>query len=127
MPGFFILAILLAFPVLEIYTLVQVGHLIGWWLPLWLIVAAILGARLLREAQLSFVFRLFDGLQRGQGLPAALFGSGRNILAGLLLIFPGLISDALALILLLLPSAPPDPPAGPREDGVIEGEFRRED
>ncbi len=127
MPGFFILAILLAFPVLEIYTLVQVGHLIGWWLPLWLIVAAILGGRLLREGQLSFVFRLLEGLRRGQALPAALFGSGRSMLAGLLLIFPGVISDVLALILLLLPRAPSKPPPSPQEEGVIEGEFRRED
>ncbi|MHB9119250.1 MAG: FxsA family protein [Burkholderiales bacterium] len=127
MPGFFVLAILLAFPVLEIYTLVQVGHLIGWWLAVWLIVAAILGGRLVREGQMSFVFRLFEGLQRGQALPTALFGSGRTMLAGWLLIFPGVISDVLALILLLLPNMPPRPPASPPEDGVIEGEFRRED
>ncbi|MBZ0091810.1 MAG: FxsA family protein [Sulfuricellaceae bacterium] len=127
MPGFFVLAILLAFPVLEIYTLVQVGHLIGWWLAVWLIVAAILGGRLVREGQMSFVFRLFESLQRGQALPTALFGSGRTMLAGWLLIFPGVISDVLALILLLLPNTPPRPPASPPEDGVIEGEFRRED
>ena len=45
-------------------------------------------------------------------------------MAGLLLIFPGVVSDGLALLLLIWPRPPA--PAAPDSD-VIEGEYRRED
>jgi len=77
-------------------------------------------------------------LSKGQFSLAAFIDSFRTVLAGLLLIFPGIISDVIALILLLLPirepaleqaaMRTPRTPQGPlfRHEGVIEGEFRRE-
>ena len=74
-------------------------------------------------------------LFRSQFSLAAIIDSFRTVLAGLLLIFPGVISDVMALFLLLLPlrepayqRAPRATPNGTRirSDGVIEGEFRRE-
>ena len=82
--------------------------------------------------------RLAGALSQGQFSLAAFIDSFRTVLAGLLLIFPGIISDVMALVLLLLPirepalqqaaMRTPRSSHGPRfsADGVIEGEFRRE-
>ena len=47
--------------------------------------------------------RLFSALQSGQPLGYAMLDSLRTLFAGVLLIFPGVVSDAVALVLLLLP------------------------
>lgn len=134
-----ILGILMGFPLLEgaiLYTLGQ-GH--GGWVAAWLIFAAIAGVVLIKQARFSLVTRLASELARGQFSLSAMIDSFRTVVAGLLLIFPGIISDVLALALLLLPSrepayqyvhARPDQTTTPvgKSDrgGVIEGEFRRE-
>ncbi len=131
----FLLVILLAFPVLEIWLLVALGNRYGWWLLGYLVVVAMLGWRLIQDEKLLLVGRMVHTLSQG-GTPAkVLFGSAKNLIAGILLILPGVLSDALAVILLLLPSPhvpPPDPHARSTttkaaNDDVIEGEFRRED
>jgi UPF0716 protein FxsA len=48
------------------------------------------------------------------------------VLAGLLLIFPGIISDFIALTLLLLPRRFPEPVHVRPQGHVIDGQFRRE-
>ena len=72
--------------------------------------------------------RLLSTLQSGSHLGASLFASGRMLLAGVLLLFPGVISDLLALVLLLLPGTIKSRSRVPRaaNDDVLEGEFRRE-
>lgn len=128
MQGFLILLILLGFPALEIYLLAKLAGVFGWWLLLWLLAAAAWGGRLVGEAGATVPLRLFAALQSGHSLSLALLLSFRTVLAGLLLIFPGVVSDFLALILLLLPQpkAPRRPPAA-EDDSVIEGDWRRVD
>ena len=123
--GFVFLLILLGFPALEIYTLFRVADVIGWWLLLWLVFSMIAGWTLIREERLAVFGRLMIALQNGQSPFAALWDSGRTMMAGVLLIFPGVISDVIALILLLLPSqSRPAKGAGVPDDGIIEGEWR---
>ena len=133
-----ILVILMGFPLLEGAVLYELaagptGH--GGWVLAWLVFAAIAGVVLIKQARFSLVTRLAAALSQGQFSLAAIIDSFRTVLAGLLLIFPGVISDVMALFLLLLPlrepayrRAPPATPNGSRirSDGVIEGEFRRE-
>ena len=133
-----ILVILMGFPLLEGAVLYELaagptGH--GGWVVAWLVFAAIAGVVLIKQARFSLVTRLAAALSQGQFSLAAIIDSFRTVLAGLLLIFPGVISDVMALFLLLLPlrepayqRAPPATPNGSRirSDGVIEGEFRRE-
>lgn len=140
-----ILAILLAFPVLEIWLLIELGSRYGIWLLAYLLIVAGLGWRLIRDEKLLVFGRMAQNLTQG-GTPAkALFGSAKNMIAGVLLIIPGVLSDVLAVILLLIPSAKPmftqPMPGGgtynnsearssntkAANDDVIEGEFRRED
>ncbi len=141
---FLIIAILMGFPLLEgtvLYSLAAgpTGH--GGWVLAWLLFAAIAGIVLIKEARFSLVTRLAGALANGQFSLAAFIDSFRTVIAGLLLIFPGIISDVMALFLLLLPirepayehanarharHARPTPRGHFGSDGVIEGEFRRE-
>ncbi len=64
---------------------------------------------------------------RGGDIIGSLLDSGRRLLAGILLIFPGVISDVIALLLLISRRPPTGGETVVRDNGVIEGEFRRED
>jgi len=125
--------ILLAFPVLEIWILIELGSRYGGWLFVYLVLVALLGWRLIKDEQIMMLGRMAQTMSQG-GTPArALFGSAKNIIAGILLIIPGVITDAIALILILLPSGGKLPNSNQRwtnqaaNDDVIEGEYRRED
>ena len=141
---FLIISILMGFPLLEGAVLYKLaagpsGH--GGWVLAWLLFAAIAGVVLIKQARFSLISRLASALSQGQFSLAAFIDSFRTVLAGLLLIFPGVISDVMALALLLIPVREPAfEPIRPRADregyakngtgavggGVIEGEFRRE-
>jgi UPF0716 protein FxsA len=125
---FLLLAILLGFPLLEILLLARLAETHGWWVLGWVVLAAIAGVALLKEARFALVARVGAALAAGQFSIAAFVDSARTVLAGLLLIFPGVISDFLALTLLLLPRRLPEPVhAHARAHGdVIDGQFRRE-
>ncbi len=131
-----ILAVLLSFPLLEgalLYKLASGEHGHAGWVLAWVIFSAIAGVVLIKQARFSLVSRLAQALAHGQFSLAALIDSFRTVIAGLLLIFPGIISDVLAVIILLIPIREPAYAnvARPRSnrtniDGVIEGEFHRE-
>ncbi len=126
----FVFLILLSFPALEIFVMFRLADAIGWWLLPWLILSAVAGWTLIQEERLAMFGRLFSSLQSGQPLGYAMLDSLRTLFAGVLLIFPGVISDVLALILLLLPrpKAPPPLARDAREEEVIiEGEWQREE
>jgi UPF0716 protein FxsA len=123
-----LLAILLGFPLAEIVLLARLAETHGWWVLGWVVLAAVAGVALLKEARFALVARVGAALAAGQFSIAAFVDSARTVLAGLLLIFPGVISDFLALTLLLLPRRVPEPVhAHARAHGhVIDGQFRRE-
>jgi len=123
-----LLAILLGFPVAEFALLARLAELHGWWVLGWVVLAGMAGVALLKEARFALVARLGAALAAGQFSIAAFVDSARTVLAGLFLIFPGILSDFIALVLLLLPRHLPEPVhahARPRGD-VIDGQFRRE-
>ena len=123
-----ILFILLGFPALEVFVMVELSGVIGWWLLLWLILSAFAGWTLIQEEKLAVFGRLFSSLQSGQPLGYAMLDSMRTLIAGVLLIFPGVVSDVMALALLLLPRPRVARGAKPLPDeGVIEGEWQREE
>lgn len=123
--GLIFLLAVLGFPALEIYTLFQVADVIGWWLLAWLLFSALIGWILIKEESLAVFGRLAVAVQNGQSPFAALWDSGRTMLAGLLLIIPGVLSDVVALILLLLPNKSDRFKARrAANDDIIEGEVR---
>lgn len=123
--------ILLGFPALEIVVLFRLADSIGWWLLPWLILSALAGWTLIQEERLAVFARLFSSLQSGQPLGYAMLDSLRTLFAGVLLMFPGVISDGLAVILLLLPRprVSPRPPVreASEDEVIIEGEWQREE
>ncbi|MEO6117795.1 MAG: FxsA family protein [Methylotenera sp.] len=124
---------LLAFPIAEIWLLISLADEYGWWVLLYLVVITVLGLQLIRDEKLLFSGRLMQSLTQGGNPVKAIFGSARNIIAGVLLIIPGVITDLVAVVLLLLPvnkdgqNTSKHPSQKAANDDVIEGEFRRED
>ncbi|HSI42991.1 MAG TPA: FxsA family protein [Methylotenera sp.] len=104
---FVILLALLALPVAEIWTLIILGDLYGWWVVLYLVAMIVLGLQLIRNEKHLFTARIMQSLAQNQHPVKAMFGSARNIIAGILLIIPGVITDIAAAILLLLPTQQP--------------------
>src|SRR4030095_3785157 len=95
--------ILLGFPLLEAVVMVRLAETMGWWVLAWVVLAACAGMALIKEARFALVARLAAGFAQGRFAIAALTDSARTVLAGLFLIFPGVVSDLIALTLLLLP------------------------
>jgi UPF0716 protein FxsA len=143
-----IVLLLLSFPVLEAIGIFWAASAIGGWVLLWLLLAAVAGVMLIRVERVAWGARMLFSVQSGAHPLASLFYSGRILLAGGLLVFPGFISDVLALVLLLIPGtwgkhvpdpmrpanddAPfprPSPPRGKSPSAAsetIDGEFKRE-
>lgn len=121
-------AILLGFPLLEAVVLVQLSHTLGWWILAWVVLAAVAGMALIKEARFALVARLAAGLAQGHFPISALTDSARTVIAGLLLVYPGVVSDVIALTLLLWPSSRVAAESMTRRrvrGTYIEGEFRR--
>ena len=95
--------ILLAFPVLEIILLVQLGQHYGWWVLFYLVVIGYLGLQLIRGEKLLMSAKMMQSLSTGGNPIKTLLGSARNMVAGVMLIIPGVITDIIAVILLLIP------------------------
>ncbi len=129
---FLIFAILLAFPFLEIAVLIELSQRYGWWVLAYLLTIGYLGLKLIRNEKDLIAARLFQQMGAGGNPLVAMFSTARNMFAGVLLLIPGVISDVIAVILLLLPASI-TPTAGAQNaaftgrpsanDEVIEGEF----
>jgi UPF0716 protein FxsA len=123
-----LIVILLGFPVLEAVVLVRLANTLGWWVLVWMVLAACAGVALIKEARFAMVARLAAGLAHGEFSIVALTDSARTVIAGLLLIYPGVVSDLIAITLLLLPRSETVHRAVRRRETrrpAIEGEFRR--
>ena len=139
-----IVLLLLSFPVLEAIGIFWIADAIGGWVLLCLLLAAIAAVMLIRVERVAWGARLLFSVQSGAHPLASLFASGRILLAGGLLVFPGFISDAIALGLLLIPGTwagrkrdplrpanddvpfPEPPPTRGETPATIDGEFKRE-
>jgi UPF0716 protein FxsA len=99
------MVLLLAFiivPIIEIALLVHVGGLIGAWQTIGLVIlTAVIGTSLFRAQGFRVLMRAQDVLAQG-GFPAKeLFDGICILLAGVLLLTPGFVTDALGLSLLV--------------------------
>ncbi len=94
----------LGFPLLEIAVLIAVGQAIGFWPTLGLLfLSATAGMLIIRDQGVSMVAKMFETMSRGGLAFATMVDSYVVILAGLLLIIPGFVTDVLGLALLLPP------------------------
>ncbi|HEY9103203.1 FxsA family protein [Chitinimonas sp.] len=124
--------LLLSLPLLELLASIWLAQYIGWWLVFWLFASALVGIGILKSWRFATAWALVDSLRSGEVPLGRLFWVARTLVAALLFIFPGPISDVLGLILIL-----PWPGGGKlrfgteaapqQEHGVYEGEFNRVD
>ncbi len=136
-----ILLLILAYPFLEVASLVYMAdHFGGGFVLGWVVVSALIGVLMLRNQKVGALLTLGAVLRKpGEVSLYGLLWPLRFLLAGVLFLIPGFISDVLA-VLLLLPLKGPSlkvPPAGgfggaggqtgPGGDGAIEGEYTRVD
>ena len=121
-----IFMILLAFPVLEVVLLFELASRYGWWVLVYVVTSAAFGAALIMEERIVVFARLIQTLREGRHPIMALLASAKKMIAGVLLILPGVLSDVAALLLLMAP-LPASRKTAPMNDDVIEGEWRRED
>ncbi len=100
---FVVLAILLAFPVTDVWVTLRIADWSG--IPAWLFLGGsfVVGLLLLRSERIAFRARTVAALRGDHALTPGLLDSGRKVLAGFLLMLPGVVSDLVALLLLLLP------------------------
>jgi UPF0716 protein FxsA len=128
MQALFLMIIAVGLPTLELVGIYLIWQKIGPWTLVWLLGAMFWGIWLLRREHMEFLPRLAHHIIAGDTPFGVLFATARRVMAGLLLIFPGAISDVVAVVLLLWPGGrtPPGtmPPRGPGGD-VIEGDYHR--
>lgn len=101
---FALLLVFIAFPLLEIALLIKVGQTIGFWPTIViLIAAAVLGIVVVRQQGLSMVSRAFAAMNEGKPPIEPVFDGFVVIMAGFLLMIPGLLTDSAGLLLLIPP------------------------
>jgi len=96
------LVIVLGFPLIDLYTTVRVAQWTGVPVVVWLGLAAAAGFCLLRNERIAFRANTVAAMHGEQLLLRGLFDSGRKVLAAVLLILPGILSDIMAIALLAL-------------------------
>ena len=134
---FIILTIVLAFPLADLYLTARVARWSGIPLWVWLGGSFVAGALLLNNERSEFRMKTVAALHGEQPVLRGLLDSGRRVLAGLLLMLPGIASDVVALVLLALPlnvgrsyeplAAGTGRSPGRREFDAIDGDYRRVD
>ena len=129
---------LISLPFFEIWGLFKLGGLYGWWFFLYIVIMAILGWQLIQDEKTLVLARVMNMMTQGGNLFSVLLGSAKNLLAGVLFLFPGVITDLFGFILLMIPiqnsmNKASSPFSESRKnntensDDVIEGEYRREE
>lgn len=133
------LLLFVAAPLIELFVLIEVGSEIGAFSTIVLSVfTAVLGGLMVRFQGLSVWFRLQSNLAAGETPAIEALEAVALLLAGVALLLPGFITDALGFLLLFTPARrwfikrmfkPVPTPQNPNKHAprIIDGEFRRED
>ncbi len=105
MPLLVLVAVFIAVPLAELYLILKVGDVIGWWQTILLLALdSVLGSALLRT-QGRAVWRRFNETMAAGRVPHKELQHGIAVIfGGALLITPGFLTDILGLLLLLPPT-----------------------
>jgi UPF0716 protein FxsA len=134
---FVMLTIVLLFPLVDLAVTARFARWSGVPMWIWLTGSAIAGLWVLAHERGQFRARTLAAFRGDESLMRGLLDSGRRVLAGMLLLVPGILTDAVALVLLLLPinqrgEFGPQPVAAGRapygrEQRTLDGDYRRLD
>ncbi len=129
-----VLVILLGFPAADLYATMRFAQWTGVPVWVWLAISVVSGLLLLRSERMAFRAHTVAALHGEQSLLRGVVNSGRKILAGIFFLLPGVVSDLIALALLLLPintgrGFAPQPATVGRSPfargNALDGDFRR--
>jgi UPF0716 protein FxsA len=129
---FVVMLIVLTFPVLDVVATMRFARWTGVPTFAYMLVSAAAGVLLLRHESVGFRARTLAALRGDQPLLRGLLDSGRKVLAALFLILPGILSDIIALVLLLLPInlgstfRPASLAIGTPFGDTLQGDYRRD-
>jgi UPF0716 protein FxsA len=97
----------IAVPLLEIYVIIQVDHVIGpWWTLLALVAETVVGAWLVRREGRRAWRTLVAQLSEGQAPTKAAADGAVILLGGVLLLTPGFVTDFFGFLCVLPPTRP---------------------
>jgi UPF0716 protein FxsA len=141
MPLIFV-ALLFALPALDIYATLRFAETLGVPAIALFVPGLIFGVMIMKRETRSLKAR-FVGAIQSTSLNSMVFDSGRKMIAALLLLMPGFVSDVFALFLLLIPNRTlvvrtaggstngntftKTPPGHRRDSNVLDGEYHRVD
>ena len=102
--GGWLVAAFLVVPIVEIYVIIQVGQWIGFLNTVGLLLlVSLLGAWLVKRQGLGVMARIREQRSAGRIPATEAFDGAIILVAGVLLVIPGFVTDALGLLLLLPP------------------------
>jgi len=99
----FIPIILLGFFITEIFLLITLGQRYGLWLLVYLVLVGYLGLQLIRGEKHMMSAKMMASFKAGENPMKSIMGTARNMVAGVFLMVPGVLTDVFAAILLLIP------------------------
>lgn len=103
-----LLVLLIVGPLVELYLIIQVSHVIGGWETIaLLVVEGVIGAWLLKRQGLSTMARISQALGAGRVPDRELVDGLLIVVAGSLMLAPGFIGDVVGYLLLLPPTRAP--------------------
>lgn len=102
MRPFIALSVLLAWPLAEIAGFVVVGRALGlWWTLGLVIITGLLGAFLMRQQGLHLLKKLSEQSQQGQIPASSVIDGAMIVVAGILLLLPGFVTDIVGIALFI--------------------------
>jgi UPF0716 protein FxsA len=102
--GFILFGIFVVMPIVEIAVFIQAGELIGLWPTIAIVVlTAILGTSLMRVQGLQTLAKAQQELDQGEMPLGPLFDGVCILIAGILLLTPGFVTDTMGFLLLIPP------------------------
>lgn len=141
-----LLLLFIAVPLVETWLLIEVGSRIGALATIGLIIlTAIIGSQLVRIQGFRTVQEIQAHQQRGEAPALPLLEGAALLIAGITLLTPGFLTDALGFALLvptlrrrlavnllrravvITPAGGPGPARRPGDDRTIEGDYRRDE
>lgn len=99
-----LILIFVAIPLLEIALLIKIGQLIGFWATILIVlVTAIVGGWLLHSQGMEALRRVLAAVDEGKPPVTPILDGLLLLMAGFLLLTPGVITDTIGIILLIPP------------------------
>lgn len=101
----YLFLLLIVLPVVEIIVLVQIGVATHWWVPvLIVVVTGVVGTALARREGWKVLERMREDARTGKVPADSLIDAFLVLLAGVLFVLPGVLTDVVGIVLLFPPS-----------------------